>query len=224
MNFLEKHWKLMMGGFLALVIIGLGVIGAMYLGQNKEMKAQEEYFLIEKNYLQATNPSPTKENPKPEASKDLATHKKAFEDLMTKYPKTKASQMSSLYLSKIYISENNPQKALEILQKNLTSSSDLISALVQQKTGQIQADLGQCKDAINTWDKIVNDKSLEFLHSEVKIQQALCYEKTNDLKKAEEILTNVANQKPDQQNSDTASIQQAEKYLRMIQFQKSSGS
>ena len=226
METLEKHWKLMMGAFLALVVIGLGVIGAIYVGQNKELKAQEDYFIIEKNYLEAVTPPAqnSKDPTKAEAPKDLTFAKTGFENIITKYPKTKAAQMAALYLAKIYSSEKNDQKALDILQKNMSSSSDLISALIQQKVGQMQADLGKCDEAIATWEKIIKNSSIEFMHSEVKIQQALCYEQNKDYKKAEEILTNVANQKSDAQNPASGTGEQAEKYLRLLRFQKASGS
>lgn len=214
MELIEKHWKLMAGGFLALVIIGLGVMGAMYLGQSKELSAQEEYFLVEKNYLSNLA-----------EKKDTDGDKSALENLITKYPKTKAAQMSALYLSELYTKENNLDAALTVLQKYQNNSSGLVGVLVQQKTGQILADLGKCDEAIKGWQKIIDQKSASFLHSEVKLQQALCYRKNNDLKKAEEILTNVANQKLDiNDRSGEVIIRTAEKYLRLLQVQKASGS
>ena len=44
----------------------------------------------------------------------------------------------------------------------------------------------------------------------------------NDSKKAEEILTNLANQKSDLNNTDVTA-KEAEKYLRLIQYKKASG-
>jgi thioredoxin-like negative regulator of GroEL len=101
-----------------------------------------------------------------------------------------------------------------------SSSNALTSVLIQKKIGSLLADNNQCAEALKTWDNLLKSSSAKFAHSEVKIMQSLCYSKMNDLKKAEEILNSVKN---DKSEGVAEYAQQAEKILRLIQFKKASG-
>jgi hypothetical protein len=222
MSMLEKNWKLVAGVFVAFVVGGVayGLISAQ--GAKKEHKAQEVYFKAEKKYLElkgkAANPAEASAK-KPE---DYKAVKDEFESVISTYPGSKAAQMSAVYLSDILISENNKDQALSTLQKAENSDSGLINTLVQQQIGSLLADQNKCAEALTVWQKIIDRKQAQFLHNATRLQQALCYQKMNDSKKAEEILTNLANQKSELNNTD-ATAKEAEKYLRLIQYKKASG-
>lgn len=101
----------------------------------------------------------------------------------------------------------------------------LVNTLVQQQIGQLLADKDKCTEAIAVWQEILNRKEAAFIHSELKLQQALCYTKVNDVKKAEELLTNLASQVPTNEVGTAApTTKEAEKYLRLLQFRKANGS
>lgn len=230
MSFIEKQWKAIAFVFLAAVVAGSGFSFVTYQKVKKEQNAQESYFLTEKKFLDLKN---KKNNPE-DATKDMKDLKKDepadyasvkidFEKVITNYPQSKAAQMASLYLADIFVAEKNRDQALATLQKVSNGDTGLISTLVQQQIGQILADKDKCQEAIQIWQKIINSKESDFIHNEVKIQQALCYQKLNDLKKAEEILTNLANQKSENGLEASATSKEAEKYLRLIQFKKTSG-
>ena len=232
MSVVEKNWKLIAGVFVLFVVVGLSIAGVSYQQTKKEQQAQESYFLAEKKFLELKN---KKENPeqtttkevkkvdKKDSSADYTAVKKDFEKVIADYSGSKAAQMSAVYLSDILVSENNKALALTTLQKVENNDTGLINTLVQQQIGLLLADQDKCSEALQIWQKIIDRKQASFIHNETRIQQALCYKKMNDLKKAEEILTNLANQKPEPGFENSAASKEAEKYLRLIQFKKASG-
>ncbi len=245
MSFLEKNWKTITTVFLIFVFVGVLTILLSGQSEKKEMLAQEKYFLTEKKYLELKN---KKDNPviaaneentkttksdkkdkKPETQTttevviDFSQVKSEFEKVIADYSGSKAAQMSALYVTEILKSESKEVEALALLQKVQTNDSGLVNSLVQQKIAQLLADQDKCKEALQIWDKILQRKEAQFAHNDLKIQQALCYKKMNDLKKAEEILTNLANQKSEESPEPSTTSKEAEKYLRLIQFKKMSG-
>ncbi len=235
MSLIEKNWKLVLGIFALLVVGGAGFILQTSFATTKEKTAQEAFFSIEKKYTDYKTKSQLPEKPavtkgavaetRPTSAvlvAELGTVKNELQAFMDTYPKSKATQMAALYFSEIARLDNNKELALTTLQKVQTTDSGLVNTLVQQQIGQLFADSEKCQDAIDIWQKIVNRKEAAFLHNDVKVQQALCYQKLNDSKKAEELLTNIANQKTDDpQNSSTA--KEAARYLRLIQIKKVTG-
>ena len=134
--------------------------------------------------------------------------------------KSIATEMASLYLSEILLDEKKNVEALDVLKKTTSDSNNLTSILIQKKIGALLADNNQCDEALKVWDKLLKSSSAKFAHSEVKIMQSLCYQKMNDLKKAEEILISVKNDKTE---GSAEYVQHAERILRLIQFKKASG-
>lgn len=222
MSLLEKNWKWMTGLFVFFVVGGIafGVISNQKT--KKEQLAQENYFKTEKKYFEIKSKAaavPAEAVKKPE---DYSTVKSDFEKVISQFPGSKAAQMSAVYLSDILIAENQKDLALSILQKAETSDTGLINTLVQQQIGSLLADQNKCAEALTIWQKIIDRKQAQFMHNTARLQQALCYQKMNDSKKAEEILTNLANQKTDTLTTDSTT-KEAEKYLRLIQYKKASG-
>lgn len=236
MSFFEKQWKSVLGVIVIFLVIGLGLVTKATLNISKEKKSQENFFLIEKKYsdykTKKAQPADVKADAKETKAKtpaELATNlagiKKDFENFLATDSTSKAGQMAALYYSEILLDEKNKEQAQATLQKAQNNDSGLVNTLVQQQLGQVLADMDKCTEAITVWQKVIDRKEASFLHNELKIQQALCYQKTNDLKKAEELLTNVANQKPENamDGGDSSSVKEAAKYLRLIQFKKVSG-
>ncbi|MDZ4660611.1 MAG: hypothetical protein SGJ18_03210 [Pseudomonadota bacterium] len=101
-----------------------------------------------------------------------------FKSVIVKYPKSNAALMSSLYLSKILSEAKKPEEALIILtQSGLDTKKDnLLSGLYQMRLGQIYADAQDCSKAVETWQKIIQDEKLGFLHGDANLKMAVCYE------------------------------------------------
>jgi len=222
---IEANWKIIAGVFAAFVVGGAVVAFTNHFSTEKEKKAQEAYFNVEKKLtdLKAKKAEAQTADKKNEPA-DYTQVKKDLEKVITDYPNSVASQMAALHLSTVLVDEKNVDGALSTLQKVENKDKGLVNTLVQQQIGQLLADKDKCQDAIVVWQKILDRKEAEFIHPELKLQQALCYSKTNDLKKAEEILTNLSNQSTANENlGNSPTAKEAEKYLRLLQFKKVSG-
>ncbi len=234
MSFLEKQWKLILGICAVVFIVGAGVTIQATMHLSKEKQIQESFYSIEKKYNDYKSKKNKDQNPTAKAdkketpvsveelAKNLAEVKKELESFIAVNPGYKANQMAALYYAEILREEKNKELALTTLQKVQNNDHGLVNTLVQQQIGQILADTDKCKEAIESWQKIINRKEASFIHSDVQIQQALCYQKLSDFKKAEELLTNVANQKTEGRG-DSNSAKEAAKLLRLLQFKKTAG-
>lgn len=229
MEFIEKQWKLILGAAGFVVLVGAVITLVSVRATHKEKSAQESYFAVEKKLNDLKNPKPEvptadkKEKPKANAPTDFTQIKKELEKVSTDFPGSVASQMAALHVANILVDEKNTDAALATLQKVENKDRGLVNTLVQQQIGQLLADKQKCPEAIAIWQKIIERREAGFIHNETKLQQALCYTKMNDLKRAEEILTNLANQTANPDMSSSATSKEAEKYLRLIQFKKASG-
>lgn len=230
MSFIEKQWKAIAGVFVLFIVGGIAFSYMSYQKVQKEQNAQESYFLAEKKFLDLKSKKENPENIAKDAKEqkkdepvDFSPIKKDFEKVIADYPKSKAAQMAALYLADILRGEKNLDQALVVLQKVANSDSGLINTLIKNGIGQILADKESCPEAIQVWQKIIESKEASFIHNEAKIQVALCLKKINNLEKAEEILTNLVNQKSEGSLEASATSKEAEKYLRLIQFKKGSG-
>lgn len=239
MTLIDKNWKLILGICLILILGGGGLALQSGLATAKEKNAQEKFFSIEKKYVDYKTkkeaPDKTEKGktaktaaPVPPVvasappAEQLASIKTEFETFISDNPKSKATQMAALYFAEISRQENKIGPALDILMKVKNNDSGLVNTLVEQQIGQLLADSEKYQEAIDVWQKIINRKEAKFLHSELKIQQALCFQKLNNFTKAEELLTNIANQKTEDQ-SDATSVKEAARYLRLIQIKKVTG-
>lgn len=221
---IEKQWKLILGALGALIIAGAVVTLISVNSTQKEKAAQESYFTVEKKLLdlKAKKAAPPTKDQKAEPV-DFTAVKLELEKVMTDFPGSIASQMAGLHFANLLVEDKNFDLALSTLQKIENKNKGLVNTLVQQQIGQLLADQEKCQEAISIWQKIVDRKEAAFLHNETKIQQALCYTKLNDFKKAEEILTNLANKSANPEMGGNSTSKEAEKYLRLIQFKKASG-
>ena len=229
MTLIEKNWKLVLGICSILILGGGGLAIQSTLATAKEKKAQENFFSIEKKYVDYKTKKETPDTTKPAkpvvappTAEQSAAIKAEFETFITNNPKSKATQMAALYFAEISRQENKIQPALDVLLKVKNNDSGLVNTLVEQQIGQLLADSEKYQEAIDIWQKIINRKEAKFLHNELKIQQALCFQKLNNHTKAEELLTNIANQKTEDQ-TDASSVKEAARYLRLIQIKKVTG-
>lgn len=244
MEFLEKNGKLIAGAFFVVIVVGLITVFVSSGSKKNEQQTQDKLATIELEYTKykeemaksMTPASPIKDDKKSAADKTAEAKAIAeagtnvvtlrgklttsLNQFISENKKSVATEMAALYLSEILLDEKKNTEALEVLKKTESNSNDLTSVLVQKKIGSLLADNNQCEEALKVWDKLLKSSSAKFAHSEVKIMQSLCYQKTGDLKKAEEILISVKNDKTEGAG-DYA--QHADRILRLIQFKKASG-
>lgn len=227
MEFLEKNVK----GILAIaaLVVVAGLIGTL-VSQNtvrKEKATQEKFFAIDakvKKYkedkFKAADKSADKKDETASIPVDVNQLKSELEAFVNENAGTVAAQIAGLELAEILNSENKATDALALLQKVETKSDLLSNVLVRMKIAQSFADQDRCADALIIWNKVLGSKATVYVHAEAKINQALCYKKMNDLSKAEEILNQVKNDKTDESGQTN---REAERILRLIQFNKSFG-
>lgn len=227
MEFLEKNVKGILG--IAGLVIVAGLIGTLVTQNSirKEKASQEKFFAIDakvKKYkedkFKAADKSADKKEEVASIPVDVNALKAELEAFVNENTGTVAAQIAGLELADILTSEGKGTDALALLQKVETKSDLLSNVLVRMKIAQSFADQDRCSDALIIWGKVLGSKATSYLHAEAKINQALCYKKMNDLAKAEEILNQVKNDKEDQTGQ---SNREAERILRVIQFNKSFG-
>lgn len=215
-KFIENQWKLIFTFIGLCILAGATFVLLSARAAEKEKSAQESYFVVEKKLMdlkaKQKNPKDIKE------IIDFSQIKKDLEKVVLDFPNSTAARMASIHLANLLVGEKNFSEALSILQKVENKDKGLVNTLVQQQIGQLLADDNKCAEALAVWQKILQRKEAAFIHNETKIQQALCYTKMNDLKKAEEILTNLANQSTNPDIGNSSSSKEAAKYLRLIQF------
>ena len=224
MKMIENNLKTIAIVLVAFLVGGGAVAFISQSAKAKEKSAQENYYLVEKSFyeLKAKKDAP----PNPAAKTEPVDFTKArqdFERIIADYPKSVAAQMSALNLASILIEEGKSAEALTALKNVEAKSGSLVSYLVQQQIGLLLADQDKCQEAIDTWEKVIKTSEASFLHAELQLQQALCYSKLNNAQKAEAILTNLSNQTANPEMGDATTAKEAEKYLRLLQFKKASG-
>jgi predicted negative regulator of RcsB-dependent stress response len=214
--------------FLAFVVIGAGIAGKNYLDEKKEAEVQTKYFSVEKKLLETKAKFETAANPPaadPKAKAPAKVEIKASGDFEKDYgpvaaelttvikdaPKSKAAKMAALSLSEVQMQYQKFSEAQATLAMVNPDGKDLLSAIVQSQLGSIQADQKDCKTALTTWEKVLNNKTAKALHASIKLKQGLCFEALNEIDKARNTYTGLAAEDKESQAAKTA-----EKYLRLL--------
>jgi tetratricopeptide (TPR) repeat protein len=151
-----------------------------------------------------------------------------LEEMALQNPHSRAGLMAALHASDILAQFKKDSEALEFLNKiQFQKADDLLEALVLKQKGNIQANLGQCKEAIATWSQVLASKSHGYLHPDVKLRQALCYETLKDPNQAEKLYQELSQKTPGEtpgkgpgEENDLSTSKEAEKYLRLLRLNK----
>lgn len=241
----QSHSKLLFSAIALFLVAGIGYSVYNSVSKSKETQAQEEYFQFEKNYLEkkrgfeeaerGDKPNPLEPKKDPAApvkakatgnvEKDFGPEVAGFQKVVADFPSSKAAQMAALNLSEIYLSHKNPDGALQALEKVAPHSNDknLISAVVKTQLGNVLSDKGDCKSAVDHWQGVLSNSKVQFMHDTVRMKAAFCYEKMNDMAKAEEMFKKVSQNTQDSkapQMGETGLGKEAEKYLRLLKLKK----
>lgn len=200
-----------------LVFVALFVVGGVsysfvqYQTFKAEEKASSEYSLVEKDYQKKKEElTKAEKNAQQDMEKDYGSILAGFQKIIDKNPNTKSAIMAALSMNEIYLKYQKTEAALQNIQR-VKIGADSLSALLLSQKGTVQANMNDCKSALETWTQILNNKSAQFIHSEALLKQALCYEKLEDKKKAEETYNRVI-----AEAKDGTLAKSAEKYLRIL--------
>lgn len=230
-----SHSRLVVGAIVVLLLIGGGWSFTQYRNMKTEIQVQEKYFSLEKQYLEkkegferavqskkakADDKAPVPVAASGDMQKDYGDLPAKFEEIVKDHPQTHGAQMAALNVSDLYLTYKKPEEALRILQSvsQTMPKGEMLSALIWNQLGSVYADQGKCPEAIQQWQKIVDNGSLKFAQDEAKIRMGVCYESINDFAKAEQMYSEVA--KKDESGGAYGASQDAEKYLRLLKMKK----
>lgn len=234
MDFVEKNAKSIAAAVGVLLVVGLiWAIASGYKG-SQEKKAQEKFAALEKEYavykekrladvrkeMDKKNPpakDAKKETPQPEIAFNNDQFKTQLSQFIAENSKTASAGMASLYLSEVLISEGKTEEALKAVESANVDNSSLVGILVQKKKADLLSNLGKCEESLPVWEKLSKESKAHFMVYDIKILQALCYQKTQNVQKAEEILTSIAN---DKSEAAVEYTQRAQQLLKFIKFNK----
>lgn len=241
----QNHSRAVIVGLIAFIVVGVGWSLMSNMSERNESQAQESYFGFEKSYLdkkrgfdeadRATTRPPVgkdKETPKAKATgdmdKDYGPEVAGFKTVIEKHPTSKAAQMAALNLSEIYVNYKKLDDASAALEKVAEKSSgkDLISAIVLTQYGNVLSNKDNCKGAVEAWGKVLAQSQAAFMHDTLRLKSAFCYEKMNEVAKAEELYKKVSQNSQDPKNpeaGETGLGKDAEKYLRLLKVKKNAG-
>lgn len=220
----EQYWKPIAGLFVAIVVVGAVVLIANMRSKAKEEKVQESYYVIEKKLLELKQRGAAPADPTKKSDPvDYTEVKKELEAFANENVGTIAAQMAALHSAELKVADRDQAGALALLQKVETKDKGLVNTLVEQQIAQLLAGQDKCQDAIAVLQKIIDRKDASFVHNDAKLQQALCHVKLGNTKQAEEILTNLSSQSSQAEYGNSPATKEAEKYLRLLQFKKTSG-
>ena len=235
-----KNSKIVLGGIASFIVFGLAIVLISYLDSQKELAQQEKYFLLEKKYTdtkrnfeeaaRVASVKATDKNSKEESkftaatgdlTKDYGTLVPEFESFIENAHGTKAAQMAALHLSNLYQSYGKNNEATALLEKitHDLENGEVLKALILLQKGSVLANQDKCQDALTAWEKVTKDKGLSYAHDEAKLRSGLCYEKLNDLAKAETIYTELA-KKENNNDVDLVAVKEAQKYLRLLKVKQ----
>lgn len=235
MDFVEKNAKSIASAVGVLLVVGIvWAIAAGYKG-SQEKKAQEKFAALEKEYAvykekrlsDARKEMEKKAAPSAKAKKDelpesdINFNTEQFKTQLTQFisenAKTTSAGMASLYLSEVFIAEGKTAEALKAIEDANADKGSLVGILAQKKKADLLSNLGKCEESLPIWEKLAKESKAHFMVYDVKILQALCYQKTQNHQKAEEILTSIANDKTEAAAEYT---QRAQQLLKHIKFNK----
>jgi len=243
------HSKMVLTVLFGFIIIGGGWTAYSIVQDKKDGQRQEAFYLAEKKYLDARKKLEDAQKPKVDEKKNAKTpptpiepkastnpevdYAEAIQDLRKvteANPTSKAGIMAALTLSEIYRHSEKLPEALKALELSTQGkATDLLSALAFKTKGNLQADLDQCANAVQTWQQLSHVGSFAFLTSDVKLKMALCYEKMDQAPQAEviykELIDRMKNpgqqaDKSDDSAADKLVGREAEKFLRLMKLKK----
>ncbi len=207
--FVEENFKVIMGAFLVLVLASVIYIGKNFFNDRTEKHAINDLYPVESEVLKIKDgfekakrgagadqaedgAPPTKKVDSKPATGDLQADYGAslgrLEAFASSHQENVAGAEAGLIAAGIYSDYQKPDKAVEILtplaQKFQNQGSVLVSALLQMALGTAQATKGDCKSAVSSWQKVIDNDKLKFLAGDAHLKTGVCFETLGDMNQA----------------------------------------
>lgn len=211
-GFISKHSKVVVSLIVIAVLGAAAVGGYVFYQETVEQSAQEALFMARKKLrpeLSAPLGQPPVEQPKKlnESAQDL-------DQVITKFPKSRAAVVAAIELSQAYLDENKGAEAVAAIKKvnPSMSSSDILFGMYKYQLGKTLSANGQCEEAVTHLNSIANTSgSGNVFKSGALLQTGLCYESMKQTDKAIEVYERISNE-----FAEGASAESAKKYLRLL--------
>ncbi len=209
--FVEKHFKVILSLFLLAVVASGIYIAKNFFDERSERHAMNDLFPVESEVLKlrdgfdrAKRNSIDKAADQADQDPKKAELKKATGDLQADYGASLtnlesfanshqdvvAGAEAALIASGIYSDYQKADKSVALLapiaKKFSSGHSPLISGLLQMALGTAQATQGDCKSAIASWQKVIENDRLKFLSGDAHIKSGVCSETLGDLNAAKD--------------------------------------
>jgi len=220
-QWVEKNSKLFIIGFAALVL-GVGAFWSYSLYTNQQIQSAAKLSgmvtrkveLLEQAIQGAKNPDSE------EFKKNLATEiqdiQKRVSNLATTYPSKSLTDLALVRVSGFLEGQDKSEEALKTLDLAKPSPQRKLSGVLLLMKAKLLHEASRDDEALSTYNEILAQDSWKSFHAEALIQTALLNKKAGDFEAAE---TNL--QKAKTLNDSGAFFEDADKYLRLIQYKKS---
>lgn len=218
--FVSKHRGAVIGVLLlgALSSAGIGIY--VYYQDTVEASAQEALFQARKKLRPELSIPLGQQAPATTAKKLNDDSINELNQVMTKFPKSRAAVVAAIELSQAYLDENKGTDAVTAIKKvnPSVSSSDILYGIYKYQLGKALSASGQCDEAVSHLNAIANSNGpASVFKSGALLQTGLCYESMKQTEKAIEIYERVS-----KEFSDGASADSARKYLRLLKHNSKS--
>lgn len=222
-DWVEKNSKIFVIAF-SVFVLAVGAYWALSLYQNNQITtvAKEAGMitrrveLLEEAIENAKNPE--SDEFKSNLEKELTSIKTSAHDLVSKYPNQSSTDLALIKVSNFLDTQEKTTEALELLSKSQPSSKRMLSGVLLLLKSKLHHKSGDDTKSISTYEELLKEDQWKSLHAEALIQKALLSKKAGDLESAESDL-----EKAKTLNESGAFFEDAEKYLRLIKYEKSQG-
>ena len=220
-DWVEKNSKIFVVTF-SIFVLCVGSYWAYSLYENNLMTTVAEESgmltrqveLLERAIKEAKNPE--SDEFKSNLEKEIKTLKKLSLDISSRYPSQSSTDLALIKVSGFLDAQGETKMALGILDSSKVSSKRILSGVLLLLKSKLQNKLGQDEDALKNYDKILKEEGWKAFHAEALIQKALLNKVAGDFESAKNAL-----EKAKTLNKSGAFFEDAEKYLKLIQYEKS---
>lgn len=196
------------------ILIG-GVVAFMNASATKkEVSLQGEYFRLETQVLKVEQELKSKSEPLTEAA--FGNTLTELQNFVSTNPKSLAGVMGGILLSDIFQKVGKPDLAIEHLTQ--VNAKGELGSLAEYRKASLMLDQGQHAEVVETADAILNQKTAEILHPEVRILKALALEQLGRIQEARDELQIVSSSAASEQSP---AANRAKKYLRSLPSESS---
>ncbi|MGE0764085.1 MAG: tol-pal system YbgF family protein [Bdellovibrionales bacterium] len=178
--------------------------------ESDRLQKMAEEFAAKKQKMPAQPPEP----PKVDFEATYAASAAALEKAILSDKNSKAAVVAAINLAGLYLNNNRADAAAALLEQLGGGGSGTLTALLQAQRATLAMEKGDFERAIGDFEKIVQNKEVDFLHSTALLKIGVCYERLKQFDRAKETYIRVSTE-----FGETESARAAKGYLRLLELQ-----